>query len=164
MLSRSHVLEETKKNAFEEKERELRGNNFIIYRVPEASSADDKGKQDKLFCMELIRDALEVDAQESDIKKIFRLGKKDTAVRPILVQLRERSIKNRVMESLFKLKDCDDKFKNVSVTHDLTQQERIECKALVAEAKKRQDDEKGEWLWRVRGVPGLMKVIRIPRN
>jgi hypothetical protein len=162
------TLEDTKKKALEEKERETRSNNIVIYRVPETSDpSEERIKQDKHFCISLLKDALEVDLGDGDIKKIFRLGKREastTAARPILIQLRERGIKNRVMESLYKLKHAEDKFKNVSITHDLTLQERSECKALVIEAKSKQDEEKGEWLWRVRGAPGLMKIVRIAKR
>ena len=104
---------------------------------------------------------------DGDVKKIFRLGKNEsssTTPRPILIQFRERGIKNRIMESVFKLKNAEDKFKNVSITHDLTKQERAECKVLVAEAKTKQDVETGEWIWRVRGAPGMMKIVRIPKR
>lgn len=162
------ALEETKKRALEEKEREARCNNIVIYRVPETNvSSEERTKQDKLFCVSLLKEALEVEVADGDIKKIFRLGKREESVttsRPILIQLRERGTKNRVMESLYKLKNADDKFKNVSVTHDLTIQERSECKMLVNEAKAKQIEEKGEWLWRVRGAPGLMKIVRLPKR
>ena len=160
-------LEDTKKRALEEKERKVHSNNIIIYRVPDTSDVNEERiKHDKLFCSSILKEALEVEVTDGDIK-IFRLGKKEasaTVAKPILIQLRERGIKNRVMESLYKLKHAEDKFKNVSITHDLTIQERSECKALVIEAKSKQHEEKGEWLWRVRGAPGLMKIVRIPKR
>jgi len=55
---------------------------------------------------------------------------------------------------LFKLRDAPDKFKNVSITHDLTKKERSECKLLIDEAKKKQSEETGEFLWQVRRPPG----------
>ena len=157
------VLDETKKKADEEKDREGRSNNIIIYRVPEVDGSD-RVKSDKAFCVQLANEALEIDMGEDDIKSVFRLGKKSDINRPLLVQFRERTCKNRVMESLFKLKNSDDKFKNISITHDMTKQERSDCKALVDQAKQKQSEEKGEYLYRVRGLPGAMKVIRIQKN
>ena len=98
---------------------------------------------------------------------MFRLGKRDDTnpnVRPLLIQFRERVTKNRVMESLFKLKSASDLYKNVSVTHDLTRSERDACKALIEEAKIKQSEETGEYLWRVRGLPGQMRVIRLRKH
>ncbi|MFI5407564.1 MAG: hypothetical protein ACHQ1D_13760, partial [Nitrososphaerales archaeon] len=134
------------------------------YRVPETDKQDERVKYDKDFCCQMANEALEVDMKAEDIKTIFRLGKRGDNCRPLLVQFRERGIKNRIMESLFKLKASDDKFKNISVTHDLTKQERLTCKTLVEEAKKKQLSETGEFIWRVRGLPGQMKIIRIQKK
>ena len=78
-----------------------------------------------------------------------------------MIQFREKALKNRVMESLYKLKRAEDKFKSTSITHDFTRSERAECKTLVDEAKERQTDEQGEYLWRVRGLPGQLKLVKI---
>jgi len=158
-------LEESKKNVLEEKDRESRGNNIIIYRVPEGATKEDTNTNDKLFCLELCREALGTGTEEVDFKSIFRLGRFETGkVRPILIQIREKSIKNQIMESLFKLRTADDKFKNISVTHDLTQKERAECKELIEEAKRKQAEETGEFIWRVRGLPGQLKLTKIKKH
>ena len=81
-----------------------------------------------------------------------------------MVQLRERSIKNRVMESLIKLKNAPDKFRNTGKSHDLTQTERENTKKLVQEANENNLNETGEYLWRVRGPPGQMKVVRLRKQ
>ena len=155
------VLEDTKQKAEEEKEKELRANNVIIYRVPESENREDKGKEDKKFCVHLVKEILDIDVTEEDFVKVFRLGKRGDSCRPLLIQFRERGTKNRVMETLFKLKTAEEKFKNISVTHDMTQLERIACKNLVAEAKSKQLTEQGEYKWRVRGLPGMLKLIRV---
>lgn len=67
------------------------------------------------------------------------------------------------MESLAKLRGADDKFKKLSITHDLTKKEREECRTLVEEAKKKQE-ESGEFNWRVRGPPGQMKLVRFRKQ
>ena len=158
------VLEDTKKMALEEKDKELRCNNIVVYRVPEGrDSKEENYKQDRSFCYELIGKVLEVDFVDEDVKKICRLGKRGETNRPLLIQLREKRIKNRIMESLYELKEAEDIFKNVPISHDMTQQERSDCKMAVEEAK-RQSAETGEWLWRARDLPGLMKVIRIPKR
>ena len=89
--------------------------------------------------------ALEVGLAGEDIKRIFRLGRRNTsdtpvtsassAARPMLVQFSSRWAKNALMENLFKLKSLDAKFKDTVVAHDMTKKERLECKALVEEAK-----------------------------
>ncbi|MFI5407392.1 MAG: hypothetical protein ACHQ1D_12890, partial [Nitrososphaerales archaeon] len=132
-----------------------------IYRVPECEPREERIKDDKTFCLTLCKDVLGVDILDEDIAKLFRLGKRGEQCRPILVQFRERSIKNRIMESLYKLKNAEDHFKNISVVHDMTKQERAACKALVQEAKTRQSSEQGECKWRVRGLPGMLKIVKV---
>ena len=66
------------------------------------------------------------------------------------------------MESLYKLKHAEMQFKSVVVTHDMTKIERDECKRMVTEAKdKEAQDKSGEYIYRVRGLPGKMKIIKI---
>ena len=159
---------QTKKIAEEEKDKESRGNNVIIYRVKEkAGTKEECRKHDNDFCMSLIKDQLSIDMGEDDIKMVFRIGKREqdaTNTRPLLLQFRERSIKNRMMESLSKLKNCSDDFKHVSITHDLTPAERVECKTLVEQAKRKQEEETGEYIWRVRGLPGHLKIVRFRKQ
>lgn len=150
------VINDVKKNSDEEKDKELRSCNIIVYRSPEG----ENNQKDREFCFQLFT-KLNVNISEGDIRSIFRIGKKDSGKgRPILIQFKEKSTKNIIMESLSKLKDTEEKFKNVSITHDMTKTEREECKTLVAEAKKKQS-ESGEYLWKVRGPPGQMRLIKL---
>jgi len=47
------------------------------------------------------------------------------------------------MASLYKIKSLNIKFRDITVGHDLTKKQREECKALVAEAKRR--SVRGTW-------------------
>src|SRR6476469_76763 len=133
---------------------ESRSGNNIIYRIVECEVAEERLKHDKTFCLELFHEVLGVDVHEDDFKSLYRLGKKSPVAsheggkdRPLLIQLREKATKNKIMESLFNLKKASDKFKNISVTHDMTQNERDDCKKLVKKAQKKQSEEQGECLW-----------------
>ena len=119
---------------------------------------------DKTFCMKLLKEVLRLDVQESDMKSVFRLGKRDMADRPLMIQFREKELKNRMMKVLYKLKDADDNYRNISVTHDLTQLERSECKRFVEEAKEKQQEEQGDFVWRVRGLPGHLKLVKLRKS
>jgi len=108
---------------------------------------------------------MHVGLSDEDLAHVFHLGRRgtsDDAPRPLMVQLASYSHKNLIMESLFRLKHADSQFKTVIVAHDMTRAEREESKRLVAEAKTLQaQDTSGESLYRVRGNPGKMRVIRI---
>ena len=70
------MLEDTRKQANEERDKETLAHNIIIYRVPEADSREERIKEDKTFCLELFNRVLCIDTQESDLT-LFRLGKRE---------------------------------------------------------------------------------------
>src|SRR6218665_1267475 len=101
-----------------------------------------------------------------DIKKVFRLGKPSTEgkQRPLLIEFRDAAIKNRVLENLSKLRDADEQLRQISVTHDMTEGEREQCRELVKECRERQqNDVSGEWKYQVRGLPGDMRIVKLKK-
>jgi len=57
-----------------------------------------------------------------------------------------------------------DPFNKLIVSYDMTVSERSECKKLVAEAKiQESNDHSGEWIYRVRGIPGQMRIVKLCR-
>ena len=73
-------------------------------------------------------------------------------------------MKNLVMESLYKIKSMEIKFRSIIVAHDMTKKQREECKVLVNEAKEKSENESGDWVYKVRGPPGLMKIVRLRKR
>jgi len=144
---------------------ESRRCNIILYRIPESNEvlAEERRKQDMSVCEQFLF-KLNVGVDSEDIRKVLRLGRKSDDVsspRPILVQLGSRHIKNMVMESLYKIKSMEDKFKSINVSHDMTKKQRAECKALVAEAKQKTENESGDCVYKVRGPPGQLRIVRM---
>jgi len=144
---------------------ESRRNNIILYRVPESSETllEERKNADKRFCEQLLF-SLNLGVIEEDIRKVQRLGKRNDdsgSSRPILIQLGSKHVKNLIMESLYKLKSLEMKFKNVIIAHDMTKKQREECKALVEEAKRKTQSGSGDLVYRVRGLPGQMRIVQI---
>ena len=160
-------LQETRTHADEQREKAIRRNNIVIYRVPEseADSREDRNKADLTFCLQLFNIALNAGVDEGDVDNVLRLGRPGQAPRPLLVQLVSYTTKNRIMQNLGKLRDADSKYKSVVIAHDMTVQERIDCKRLVEEAKDMaNEDTSGEYLYRVRGLPGQMTIVKIRKR
>ena len=160
---------DVKKDVDEQKEREQRAPNMIIYNIPESAlgSLQERIDHDQHFCIDTFYKVLKVKVDAGDIKKTVRLGKKveSGGHRPLLIQFRDRIFKNMVMESLSALKGADEPYKKLIFAHDLTIRERAECKKLVAEAKEEeQKDSSGEYLYRVRGVPGSFRIVKIKKR
>jgi len=100
-----------KSDVNEQKERELRASNIIIYNVPEvnAESLQQKIKADQEFCLDTFNKVLRIKISVEDMKRSVRLGKRaESGPRPLLIQFRDRVLKNMIMESLSALKDAGD--------------------------------------------------------
>ena len=113
-----------------------------------------------------MRELIDKDFEEFEIKKTFRLGKMNEDAgkqRPILVQFVNKMTKNYLMNNFYYLRKTP--FKEVVISHHMTRKERYQCKNLVEEAKKKESEESsGEWIFRVRGLPGQMKIMRIRKR
>ena len=163
------AVEETRDQIAEEADKLNRRNNIIVYNVPEsnATTINDRIKEDKEFCKALMIEVLRVGCEEGEIKKVHRLGKRLDAskVRPLLVEFSDGHVKNIVMENASRLGHAKGKFEGITISHDMTVKEREQCRKLVAEAKeKQQADESGEYIYKVRGLPGQMKIVKYKKN
>jgi len=161
-------ISESRATAEEQRDKESRRNNLILYNVTEstAARAEERNKEDVSFCLRLFNIGLQAGIAEEDLLHVFRLGKRgeneDDPPRPLLVQLGSYTQKNVIIESLYKLKHADAQYKKTVVSHDMTKTEREDCKKLVEEAKVRAaQDVSGEYLYRVRGPPGKMRIYKI---
>jgi len=73
------------------------------------------------------------------------------------VELSNGHVKNDVMDNVTNLRSAKDKFQGVTISHDMTVKEREQCKLLVEE---KMQDETGNYIYRVRGPLGQMKVMQ----
>jgi len=159
-------IEETRRQAQELREKETRRNNIILYRVPECppGSYEEIIKHDTDVFLEICESALGLDITTEDLKKVYRIGQRGTEPRPLLIQLSSGMLKNHIMETTFKLR-TKEKFECIGVSHDMTKTEREQCRKLVAEAKQKESRENtGEYIYRVRGPPGDMKIVKLKKR
>jgi len=124
-------LSDTRAQAAEQRDKESRRNNMILYKVPESTQprVEDRNEADIDYCLQLFNNAL-LGVSNEDFIHVFLLGKRgdDTApTRPLLIQLASYTFKNLILESLSKLKHAEQKYKNVIIAHNMTKTEREEC-------------------------------------
>jgi len=141
--------------------------------VPENDdeTAADRVSADKKFCEQLLN-KLNVGFVPDDVRKIFRLGHRvevdgtqsERSSRPILVELGSYAVESLIMNSLFKLKSMENRFKSVIISHVMTKAEREHCKVMVEEAKEKFSNETGDFIYRVRGPPGRMQIVRLRKT
>ena len=171
-LSRVNTkIDEVRRKTIIEQDRENRISNLILYNVQEPTSPnqDERWKEDREFCLELFNKILKVPIREDDMKRFARLGRANLIQpgkpRPVLIQFRDRILKNMVMESVSKLKDAEEKYSRIILIHDMSTEDREEYKRLVADAKEKQKDEiSGEYIFRVKGSPGTFRLLKIRRR
>ena len=126
---------------------------MILYKVPEsdADRIEDRNKQDVAFCLNLFNNCMQVGISEEDLLNMFRLGKYPAPVvssltgqrvsvspRPLMVQLASYTMKNIIMESIYRLRNSQEKFRTTVIAHDMTKMEREQCKTWLQKQKSRQ--------------------------
>ena len=148
-------------------DKESRKNNIIIHHVDESKSGEsEKRKEDDMEYLSNL--TTELGMNETGIDKVVRLGeRKEDANKPRAMKVTFDSEKSKksFMSKLSKLAKAPKKFNRISVAHDMTKTERETNKKLVEEAKKKnQDDPSENWTYRVRGLPGNLKVVKITKK
>ena len=147
----------------ERKQREL---NLVIYGVKES---DSEIREDRIYYdRQKVREIgakCDVILHTEDIGKTVRLGKfdKDRRKRPILVTLKSLDSKRNILRGARNLKDEDSnsELRAVRIANDLTRAEREQEKQLFTKAKELQEQESGDYIYRVRGPPWARRVAKI---
>ena len=145
---------------------EIRERSIIIYRLNESTKDGRDGGylEDRNKVIQVFSKLSSNITKDADIKRLFRLGKKREGMRPILIEFVNKEAKNLIMENLFKIKSLEDGLNNIGIGHDLTKEQREECKKLVIEAKLRESKDSGEYKYRVRGSPANLRIVKIKRD
>ena len=140
---REAIKEAWREQEAEENDKMRRSLNVIVHGVPEQEQKDDK-----LWVEGLINDT----HSRVAIKNVARLGKpSQEKKRPLLVCFSSEKEKTTLLGNLSSLKGME-KYMTVSITEDLTPDERKTLKKLSDQAKERNMTDSSETeKWRVRG-------------
>jgi len=165
------VQEEMNRKSVEERDHENRKRNVVMYRVPERKidNVSERKSNDTEFVKDFLDGMFNMKMEDSDFEKMYRLGRwEEGKVRPLLVTFRKYEDKEYIMANLSNLKKPLDKFKGVSIAHDLHPKEREENKRMVEEAKREYEVNNGEsaenYRFLVVGRGQRKKVITIKRK
>ncbi|ESN90134.1 hypothetical protein HELRODRAFT_182831 [Helobdella robusta] len=147
---------------------EERSCNLIIFRLKENVdlSVSDGRREDDENISRILGTILKDKVDKFDVVKQFRLGKKTEKTRPLLVRLKSKSLKNLIMENLSNLKNLDEDLRGISVGHDLTKEQRNDCKKLIETAREKDKDraDKQDFVYRVTGELGNWRIRRLPKK
>ena len=152
----------------EEKERQNRRRNIIIFELPESkkSEPEDRKEEDIQKFVGLCKNKCNINMTNDHIERAIRLGKiTEDKDRPLLITLKEESKKREVFQNLNKLRDAGAPFNKVIITHDLTKKQKEELKEKIQEAQEKESqDVSGEFMYRVRGPPWSWYIKKIPKR
>ena len=148
------------------RDQDSRKNNIVVFKLPEPAtqSTDARIKHDTDMFREICKEVCKVEVQPADVCKVIRLGKKkdDENPRKMLVTLSNENLKRDIMRNLYKLKDAPEFYRPIRMNHDMSSIEREEAKKLFEECKRLQNqDQSGNWLYRVRGPPWARQIKKI---
>lgn len=164
-LSPKNSVQATVSEAVREmEERKLRENNIVIFGVQEKDSRVSQERiQHDLEYVKQILVTCGVETEVSSIRGVSRLGKYDVnrRKRPLHVGFTDKKGKMELFKNIRALQG-NPEYTNVSITNDLTKEQREQEKKLLLEAKNLTDSGRG--IFKVRGPPWARKVIQVKRQ
>ena len=145
----SNIIKASKNDDLvQEREREKRSANLIIYGISEVCENNLK-THDEHF----ISSFLDTIGTASRPSQIIRLGKpSEGKSRPVKLVMRNEKDKDSVMSRLVNLKNAEDVYRNLSVRDDYTLEERDMVREWVRKAAEKNQEENTQ-AWKVRGTP-----------
>lgn len=150
-------------------ERNSRKNNLVLYGIEEKNSEnrEERIEHDTEIVREIAKECgIELDSYP--IGKIVRLGKysKEKNKRPMLVRCETPNLKIDILRNAHKLKgeEQEKKFKEITLSHDMTKTEREEERKMFVEAKNLTKKSQGKEVYKVRGPPGNRRVVPVNEN
>ena len=142
------------------KESMARKSNIIIFRAEESKKTEPKER--KVEDIAIVNELCKITGtNKQTVKNVTRLGKKDVDSdnpRPMRVIFEDEKAKGSFMANMKNLATAEDKFKQLSITHDMTKKERLQNKEKLAEAKRKNevledDNQSVNYKYLVKGPP-----------
>ena len=166
IINVNNVIEKKiKEMDVEERARKDRRNNMVIFGIKECEAVSGKEKQeiDLKEVQKILKDCCEVELKQDNVAKVIRMGKHtEGKKRPIIITIGTEEKKKEIFKNLHKLRRSRD---NITITNDLTVQQREELHELIKEAKNKEEcDQSGRFIYRVHGPHHIKTYCPIPQN
>ena len=144
----------------QERERDKRSANLVIYGVSEVCTGELKDHDDQFISS--FMDIIGVTVRP---KEITRLGKpNEDKKRPLKLVMGCDDDKNTVMSRLSNLKNADEIYRKLSVREDYTIEEREQVREWVKKAAAKNTEENTD-CWKVRGTPkNGLRLVKITKR
>ena len=126
-----NTLRKTAKNEYEHQQR---NGNIMIFGAEESKEKDPtmREEEDTRYCDRIFKNGIGINVK---IRKVIRLGKREEyKKRPMLVKMESRKSRSEILENVKNLAKTID-FKGISITADLSPEERMERRREYLEAR-----------------------------
>ena len=161
----SAAVAQKKEEQQEEVEKSAARNNIIIYGLPEREVKDFDVR--KKINEDLVKELfVAIDQNNTKPLKMHRIGKfsQDAdSPRPLKVYLPSVEVAINIIKSCKKLQSAEQHLKQLSVSHDLTREERTNLKSMVTEAKNKSRSSPN-WDFKVMGHPWKPEIQRFRKR
>ena len=162
------VKDEIKHTEQEQKERELRKTNIMVFDLPEPNTnlKDEVITLDKQKFTSICSEVLSVEVETEDMVQFTRLGKKkteeDAKPRPLRIKMSSEEKKKEIFMNLHKLRDADKEEYPCSFDHDQTVTQRLEAKEMLKKAAELQGKtDSSKWKYLVKGPPWARYIKKV---
>ena len=163
------IIEQRQEQEKEDRLKEEREKNIIIYKVNETEGLplNERKAKDETLVTKIMG---QLNSSDIGVKSISRLGKfesqkhKEGKMRPIKVSFHTKECRDSVMRNAPRLADASDpEIKNIHLGYDLSQNERDTVKAKIEEAKKL-SAESDQFFYKVMGPPWKLWLKPEPKR
>jgi mRNA-degrading endonuclease YafQ of YafQ-DinJ toxin-antitoxin module len=153
------------------KESMARKSNIIIFRAEESKKTEPKER--KVEDIAPVNELCKITGtNKQTVKNVTRLGKKNVDSEipsPMRVIFEDEKAKGSLMANMKNLATTEDKFKQISITHDMTKKERLQNREKLAEAKNKKDvleenNQSVKYKYLVKGHPRDRRVVKVKKK
>lgn len=138
---------------------------MMLFNLTESTGIDltEREEKDRDQIKTLFHDHLGAECRSPE--KATRIGRRGDKPRPLKVVMRSEEDKIQIFRNAKKLREAPEPFNAVSISSDMTPEERETNKKLIAEAKEMdRRDESGDWIHLVRGPPWDRRIVKARRR
>ena len=161
------VMEAIEEKNSEKKKEEDRKKNITLFNMLESEkeSIEERKRFDHSFFDKKYNHGCDTGLPTGTVAQVRRLGKRlnKDSKRPLLITVCDENDKRQPFVRLYKLNNALE-YIGISVSHDMTKDERLNTKLLVEKAKERSKNENvsKNWIFKVRRPPWEQRIVKLP--
>ena len=129
----------------------------------QATNQKDKQTEDIREIKKILNEFCDVHLKQEGVAKVIHMGEfTENKKRPVIMTIKTEEKKKEIFKNLQKLRRSDE---NITITHELTHNQRKELQELISEAKRKEEcDISSSYIYRVHGPPWGWFIKKIAKK